>query len=99
MLLDHGFNEGGVIRLVDMEIEDSGDNYLCTYSHDLEPHKEVDLIFIDGPGLVKVNGVKKPNINMNLKLLSEYTGRSIKYFIDGRRDTRQYYNEYFNHSN
>lgn len=96
MLVDNGFDKNNVIQLVDMEVEDAGDTYNCTYIHDLEKHKDVDFIFIDGPGHVVVNDKKKDNINMNLKVFSEYLGnRYISYFIDGRGKTQKFYREYF----
>lgn len=97
ILTDNGFNPGGVIELVDMKIEDVGSTYHCTYIHDLEKHRDVDFIFIDGPGIVEVDGIRKPNINLNLKNLVEYLGvKYIKHHIDGRRETQKFYHTFFN---
>lgn len=99
MLVDNGFDVNNVINLVDMEIEDVDDTYQCTYIHDLERHKDVDFIFIDGPGVVVVNGIRKQNINLNLKEFSKYLGgKRIPYLIDGRKRTHKFYREYFGKS-
>lgn len=96
ILVDNGFNEENVIELVDLEVVDAGDTYHCTYLHDLDKHKDVDFVFIDGPGHVSLNDKRKPNINLNLKLLSDnLQGKKIMYMIDGRRDTQVFYQELF----
>lgn len=96
ILSENGFNPDGIISLVDMKVEVSDEIHFCTYLHDLQKHKDVDYIFIDGPGNVNVDGKVRPNINLNLKELSELGGgKRINYLIDGRSHTRKFYKNYF----
>lgn len=71
------------------------------YDHDLEKHKDVDYIILDGP-----DGNPKHDLNrtckelthlatLNPKALFEYTGRHFDFTIDGRWPERLYYTRYF----
>jgi len=97
-LLEKGFDISDVVEVVDLDIKDSKDFYYVTYKHDIEKHRDVDFIFIDGPGHIKQNGASKPNINLNLELLSTTFNRFIQYTIDGRADTQKYYKNLFQKS-
>lgn len=90
-----GLDPNGCMELVDMTIEDRDDLYYCTYQHDLHIHRDVDFVFIDGPGHVSVNEVRKPNINLNLEIFVKSFNRNIRYLIDGRDATQQYYRKIY----
>lgn len=98
ILKDNGFDPFGTMELVDLEIVEKENIYHCTYKHDLNKHKNVDYVLIDGPGIVTVNGVRKDNINLNLDLLSSSFNKKIRYDIDGRHNTQVYYRRLFEDS-
>ena len=91
ILKQYGFDPFGTLQLVNMNVEERDGFYYCTYEHDLEKHKDVDYVLIDGPGEVIRNGIRKDNINLNLEKLLSHTGRKIPYLIDGRHFTQQHY--------
>lgn len=91
ILKQNGFDVFGSMELVKMSVEDRDNFYYCTYEHDLEKHREVDYVFIDGPGEVIIDDIRKDNINLNLEKLLNFTGRKIPYLIDGRHHTQQHY--------
>jgi len=90
-----GLDPHNCMELVDMTIEDRDGFYYCTYIHDLEKHRDVDLVFIDGPGIVVVDEVRKQNINLNLEVLVNEFDKKINYLIDGRHNTQAYYRELY----
>jgi hypothetical protein len=69
------------------------DDMFFTYTHDLEPYKDVEFIIIDGPD----ERITKTGVTLNLELFVDYIGKEIPYFMDGRganidyyKDTKQY---------
>lgn len=94
-LLEKGFDIQDVVEVVDLEVKEVQDTYHVTYNHDLEKHRDVDFVFIDGPGHITLNGKFKPNVNLNLQILSERFNKNISYTIDGRHQTQVYYRNFF----
>jgi|TARA_B110000240_G_scaffold174738_1_gene201424 lactate dehydrogenase-like 2-hydroxyacid dehydrogenase len=63
------------------------DGKFFTYTHDLEPYKDVEFIIIDGPD----ERVTKTGVTLNLELFVDYIGKEIPYFMDGRGENIIYY--------
>jgi hypothetical protein len=83
---EDGSNEFNNIILVgDSIIED--DKF--TYVHDLESYKDVDFVILDGPDYRAYGD--RLGVTLNLKLLVDYIGKEIPYFIDGRQGCVKYY--------
>lgn len=92
ILDDIGCNPNQCIELVDSRIvKDADDAYYFEYIHDLDKHRDVDYVIIDGPGEVYVNDIRKDNINVNLDMMEKRFNRSIRHIIDGRKKTRKFY--------
>ncbi len=83
---ENGSNEFNNIILVGNNIIDE-DKF--TYVHDLESYKHVDFVILDGPDY-RLYG-DRLGVTLNLKLLVDYIGKEIPYFIDGREGCVKYY--------
>ena len=88
---EYGMDPLNVVELVDYQITVKDDLYYFEYLHDYEKHKDVDCIFIDGPGKLTVYDKYKPNINLNLEKFIRKLNKPILHTIDGRHDTAVYY--------
>jgi len=78
------------VELVDMDLEIKGGLLYCTYIHDLEKHKDVDCIIIDGPGPLLVDEISRPSVTTNADLLEKTFDREIRTLIEGRHFTQQF---------
>lgn len=85
-----GFDPFGTMELVDMELEVKGGLVYATYIHDVEKHKDVDCIIIDGPGPLEIDGVNRPSVTTNADLLEKTFDREIRTLIEGRHHTQQF---------
>ena len=83
---ENGSNEFNNIILVGNNIIDE-DKF--TYVHDLESYKHVDFVILDGPDYRSYGD--RLGVTLNLKLLVDYIGKEIPYFIDGREGCVKYY--------
>lgn len=81
----------GSIQLVDLNIvKEENDIVYVEYVHDLEKHRDVDFILLDGPTNSSYEGSSR-NINLNVDRLEKAFDRRIRHTIDGRHETQQYY--------
>lgn len=81
---NNGLNPFNTIELVDMDLEIKNELLYCTYLHDLEKHKNVDCVIIDGPGPLRVNDVGYRTITTNADLFEKTFDREISTLIEGR---------------
>lgn len=92
ILKEHGFDPFNNIELVECKcVKETEDRFYVYYDHDLDKHKDVDFILIDGPGLFVYNGDVKDNINTNLHVMEKRFNRRIMKLIDGRKKTQKFY--------
>lgn len=89
---NNGLVPFNTIELVDMDLEIKNDLLYCTYIHDLEKHKDVDCIIIDGPGGLQVDGVGFHTITTNADLFEKTFDREILTLVEGRHFTQVFMN-------
>ena len=87
---DNGLDPFNNIELVDMDLEIKGGLLYCTYIHDLEKHRDVDCIIIDGPGPLSVDGISSPPVTTNADLFEKTFDREIRTLIEGRHFTQRF---------
>lgn len=87
---DNGLDPFNTLELVDMDLEIKGGLLYCTYIHDLEKHRDVDLIIIDGPGPLLVDGISRPPVTTNADLFEKTFDREITTLVEGRHFTQRY---------
>ncbi len=104
---EFGFDPDNCIEYVECYCDDKSEPEWNSviYKHDLEKHRDIDLLiidgpgkFLDGPGGVMLNTTWKTDKRCttgNYKILADYLGRDFDLSIDGRWNVRQYYTEYF----
>ena len=88
--IEEGSNEyNNIVYIEDTII----DGIFFTYTHDLEPYKDVEFIIIDGPD----ERVTKTAVTLNLELFVDYLGKEIPYFVDSRGGCVEYYRDVKNY--
>ncbi len=73
-----------------MDLEIKGGLLYCTYIHDLEKHRDVDLIIIDGPGPLLVDGISRPPVTTNADIFEKTFNREIATLVEGRHFTQRF---------
>jgi|TARA_R100000030_G_scaffold91157_1_gene76101 hypothetical protein len=106
-LKELGFDPDNCMEYVECYTDDKTepDWNSVIYKHDLEKHKNVDLVIIDGPGkffdgpdgVMLTTSWKTDTMGTtgNYKILADYVGRDFDLSIDGRPGVREYYTQYF----
>ena len=87
----NGMDPLNVVELVDYQITVKDNLYYFEYLHDYDKHKDVDCIFVDGPGRLTIYEEFKPNVNLNLEKFIFKLNKPILHAIDGRHDTGVHY--------
>lgn len=98
LIKSNGFDPDNTIKFVDFYYDNTKKENIVYCKHDLDIHKDVDFIIIDGPDHSFVGDTTKEGktINGMYGILSDYLNKDIDLSIDGRQLNRSYYNLYYN---
>lgn len=98
LLISEGFDPDNSIKYVDYYYDNTKQEKVVNAEHDLDIHKDVDYIIIDGPdsNYLGVTTKEGAAINGMYGILSEHLNKEIDLSIDGRHYVRVYHNTYYN---